>query len=85
MGAESVPNSAEERRRTAVMALKDTLGCSQRRGGGAQGCGRRRSVDRGRSDLCSRRPQPSCGPGFARLVAIPPGVWLSSSEASPSM
>jgi hypothetical protein len=84
MGAESVPNSAEERRRTAVMALKDTLGCSQRRGG-AQGCGRCRSVDRGRSDLCSRRPQPSCGPGFARLVAIPPGVWLSSSEASLSM
>ena len=37
-------------------------------GGFAQSCGRCRSFDRGRSDLCSRHPQGSCG-RFERVLS----------------
>jgi hypothetical protein len=47
-------------------------------GGFAQSCGPRRSFDRGRSDLCSRHQQASCG-RFARVSADPA---LCSQNAS---
>jgi hypothetical protein len=50
----------------------------QRSGGFAQSCGWRWSFDKGRSDLCSRHQQRSCGHVFVRLDGIgwKKATWL---------
>ena len=44
---------------------------SRRCRGFAPSCGRRRSFDQGRSDLCSRHQQGSCGSSFVRSARDP--------------
>ena len=71
LAAQSVPNAVEK---APVAGSVDAAGwpaASRRSRGFAQSCGRCRSFDTGRSDLCSRHQQGSCGSSFVRLARDP--------------
>jgi hypothetical protein len=72
-GGQHWPRRPAESSETALLAGSDDAvarcAASGRCGGFSQSCGRRCSFDRGRSDLCWRHQQGSCG-RFARVSAI---------------
>ena len=80
-------NACQTSRRAPVAGSDDAEGgraASGRCGGFAQSCGRCRSFDRGRSDLCWRHQQGSCGP--VSYVSVPRSSFDDSGvvAASPS-